>query len=232
MNNRGSAFYNTYRPKQFAEVLGQAHATEILKKQAILKAFGHAYLFYGPSGTGKTTTARLLAMALNCANMNGTGEPCGECQSCKAIQESAYWDLIELDGARFSRIEDARELVYKASFAPFNGTRKVILIDECHRLSEASWDVLLKTLEEPPPHLVIILCSTDAGKIPLTVKSRCQLYPFHQITPKHIKQKLTGIIADWGITLDGKALDFIVESAAGNMRSAENMIEQVTILKA
>jgi len=228
---RGNGFYNKYRPRQFSDVLGQAHATEILRKQAILNAFHHAYLLYGPSGTGKTTTARLLAMSLNCTGMNGIGEPCGQCPNCKTIWDGANWDVIEMDGASQRGIDDIRDLKLKAYLCPM-GNKKVYIIDEAHGLTEPAWNALLKLLEEPPPHLVIILCSTDAGRIPATVKSRCQLYPFHQIAPKHIKEKLSVIIADWGIELDGQALDFIVGSAAGNMRSAENMIEQCVVLKA
>ena len=230
MKNRGTAFYNTYRPRQFGQVLGQEQSLEILRKQAKLDAFGHAYLLYGPSGTGKTTTARLLAMALNCPAMNGTGEPCGECPSCKTIYEGANWDVFEMDAASQRGIDDIRELKMRAYLSPI-GKKKVYIIDEAHALTEPAWNALLKLLEEPPPHLTIILCSTAPDKIPLTVKSRCQLYPFHQVAAKHIRAKLTGIIEEWGIELDSKALDFIVESSAGNMRSAENVLEQVTILK-
>lgn len=169
-------------------------------------------------------------MSLNCADLDGTGEPCGECQNCKTIYDGANWDVIEMDGASQRGIDDIREMKLKAYLMPL-GRKKVYIIDEAHALTEPAWNALLKLLEEPPPHLVFILCSTDASKIPLTVKSRCQLYPFHALAPKYIKEKLTKIIADWGIELDDKALDFIAQSSAGNMRSAENILEQVTILK-
>lgn len=223
-------FYNDYRPGKFADVLGQGQSLQILKAQAKTGNFHHSYLFYGASGSGKTSTARILAMALNCSGMNGTGEPCGECQSCKAIRQGSHWDVVEVDGARFSRVEDARELAYKAQFAPFGGGKKVYIVDECHRLSEAAWDSLLCLVEEPPPHLVLIFCTTEPAKIPTTIKSRCQLYPFHALKPDDVKSKLGAIAGREGIALDPRHLQFIVESAAGNMRSAENILEQVICL--
>ena len=225
------SFYNDYRPHRFAEILGQDQSLQILKKQALTGAFHHAYLFYGASGTGKTSTARILAAALNCPNLDGTGEPCGGCPSCTASHKGSHWDIIELDGARYRGIDEIRELAYKAQFAPFGPGRKVFIIDEAHRITEVAFDAMLKLLEEPPPHLVVILCSTDPSKIPLTVKSRCQLYPFHALRPNDVKCKLEAITKSEGIGLDPKHLQFITESAAGNMRSAETLLEQVLCLK-
>ena len=220
------SFYQTYRPHQFADVLGQDQVVAILKNQALASNFHHAYLMYGNSGTGKTTTARILAMSLNCTGMNGNGEPCGECQSCQAVIQGNHWDIIEIDGARFRGIDDVKELAYRAFLSPL-GNRKVYIIDECHSLTPEAWNCMLKLLEEPPPHLVTILCTTHFEKIPDTISSRCQLYPFTRLKPEQLKQKLEMICQDIGITPDPKHLQFIAESSNGNMRSAENTLEQV-----
>lgn len=222
-------FYTKYRPKQFSEILGQDQSVAILKSQAKTQNFHHAYLLYGASGTGKTSTARILAMALNCASMDGMGEPCGKCQNCRLIREGGHWDVHEIDAARFRGIDDIKELCSHAYFYPM-ASRKVYIIDEAHQVTEAGFNAMLKLLEEPPEHLVMILCTTQADKIPLTVKSRCQLYPFHQLKPAEIKGKLESIAQDQGVELDPKHLQFIVESAGGNMRSAENILEQVLVL--
>lgn len=224
------SFYNLYRPHQFADVLGQEQVVTILKNQAKGRAYHHAYLFFGASGTGKTTTARILAMCLNCTSLDGTGEPCGQCPSCQAIIKGSHWDVLEIDGARFRGIDDVKELAYKAYFSPL-GNKKVYIVDECHALTEPAWNGMLKLLEEPPPHLVIILCTTHFEKIPDTISSRCQLYPFTKLKPEQVKRKLELICQKQGITPDGSHLNFIVESSSGNMRSAENILEQLCQIK-
>ena len=224
------AFYNSYRPRAFSDVLGQDQVTSILKRQAQSKSFHHAYLFFGASETGKTTTARILASCLNCYSLDGTGEPCGQCQSCKAILGSKSWDVIELDGARFRGIDDIKDLAYKAFFSPI-GAKKVYIIDECHQLTEPAWNGLLKLLEEPPEHLVLILCTTEFTKIPDTVSSRCQLYPFHKLKAQDIKSKLEMIAKVKGVELDGKHAEFIAQSSGGNMRKGENLLEQCLVVK-
>ncbi len=224
------SFYNRFRPSQFTDVLGQEQVTKILKSQALSGNYHHAYLFFGASGTGKTTTARILAMSLNCDSLNGTGEPCGKCQSCEAVKEGRHWDVQEIDGARFRGIDDVKELAYKAYFAPLS-KRKVYIIDECHALTEPAWNGMLKLLEEPPPHLVIILCTTHYEKIPDTIISRCQLYPFEKLRPEYLKKKLDYISQSLGITPAPQHIQFIVESAHGNMRQAENTLEQLCELK-
>jgi len=224
------SFYNTYRPHHFADVLGQEQVVTILKNQAKTRAYHHAYLFFGASGTGKTTTARILAMCLNCTSLDGTGEPCGQCPSCQGIIEGRHWDVLEIDGARFRGIDDVKELAFRAYLSPL-GNKKVYLIDECHMLTEPAWNGMLKLLEEPPPHLVIILCTTHFEKIPDTISSRCQLYPFTKLKPEQVKQKLELICQNEGITPDGSHLNFIVESSGGNMRSAENILEQLCQIK-
>ena len=220
------SFYQQYRPHQFSDVLGQEQVTNILKHQALTGQYHHAYLFSGASGTGKTTTARILAMCLNCQSLNGDGEPCGKCQSCEAVIRNSHWDVIEIDGARFRGIDDIKDLAYRAYLAPL-GNRKVYIIDECHMLTEPAWNGMLKLLEEPPPHLAVILCTTHCEKIPDTILSRCQLYPFTKLKPENVTQKLEHICQDKGITPDPKHIQFIVEKARGNMRSAENTLEQV-----
>ena len=223
--------YTLYRPQRFEQVLGQGDLIGILKSQAKSKDYHHAYLFYGESGTGKTSTARILAMALNCESMNGIGEPCLTCQSCKAIAKGSSWDVQEIDGANCRGIDDIRELKSRAYLSPFGGGKKVYIIDEAHALTEPAWNALLKLLEEPPPHLVIIICSTQADKIPTTVKSRCQLYPFKKLKFEDIKGKLKRIAGDLSLEVDEKSLNFIAETSCGNMRSAENFLEQVYNLK-
>jgi len=220
------SFYQEYRPHQFSDVLGQEQVTKILKSQAMLAQFHHAYLLFGASGTGKTSVARILAMCLNCYSLNGDGEPCGECQSCEAIKKGSHWDVLEIDGARFRGIDDVKELAYKAFLSPL-GNRKVYIIDECHMLTEPAFNGMLKLLEEPPPHLVIILCTTHYEKIPDTITSRCQQYPFTKLKVDLIRQKLEHICQNIGITPDTKHMTFIAESSNGNMRSAENTLEQV-----
>jgi len=220
------SFYNKYRPQQFSELLGQEQVVSILKSQAKAHAYHHAYLFFGASGTGKTTTARILAMCLNCYSLNGDGEPCGKCPSCEAVTEGRHWDVIEIDGARFRGIDDVKELAYKAYLSPF-GNKKVYIIDECQMLTEPAWSGMLKLLEEPPPHLAIILCTTDFKKIPETIASRCELFPFTKLDGNSIKHKLELIAEREGISPDPKHIQFIVESSSGNMRSAESLLEQV-----
>ena len=227
------SYYNDFRPTRFADVLGQEQSLAILRKQAASQAFHHSYLLFGPSGTGKTTTARILAAALNCTAMNGDGEPCGECPSCRATMENRHWDVQEIDGARTRGIEDIKELCYRGYYAPFSA-HKVYIIDECHQLTDPAWAALLKLLEEPPPHLVIILCTTDYNKIPDTIASRCQQYPFLRLSEDTIRVKLTKISEAVGMTSDAEHLERVARIAKGsngNMRSAENTLEQVHVLK-
>jgi len=218
------AIYNDFRPHKFGEIMGQSQVTAVLLRQAQTNYFHHAYLFYGASGTGKTTTARVMASVLNCEDVVD-GEPCGQCKSCKAIVQSKSWDVMELDGARFRGIDDMKDLVYKASFSPI-GRTKVYIIDECHQLTEPAWNGLLKLLEEPPPQLVVMLCTTRFDKVPDTVASRCQLYPFRKLELSDVVGKLGRICESVGIEIDDKHAEFIARTSAGNMRSAENMLEQ------
>lgn len=223
------AIFNQYRPTKFSEVLGQGIVVSTLRQQAKQQAFHHSYLLFGPSGTGKTTTARILAMVVNCENLQD-GEPCCQCHSCQSIQKGSHWDVQEIDGARFRGIDDVKELVYRAFLFPFVGKYKVYIIDECHMLTEPAWNGLLKLLEEPPPHLVIILCTTNKDKIPVTAISRCQLYPFHILDRDSICTKIDRILVAEKTELKASDKAFITELACGNMRQAENALEQSIVM--
>jgi DNA polymerase-3 subunit gamma/tau len=223
-------FYNTYRPQRWSELVGQPSVVEILQTQSQRRKFAHSYLLYGPSGTGKTSTARILAASMNCQNGHRKGEPCGKCLPCQEIQKGSFWDVIEIDGARFRGVDEAKSLAFKAHLAPLNGGRKVYIIDEAHALTTDAQNVLLKLLEEPPPNVCLILCTTKLEGILETVRSRCQLYPFNQLKPEDIKVKLERICKKERIKPDPRHLQFIAESASGNMRVAENILEQVAVL--
>ncbi len=223
-------FYNDYRPHKFSEVVGQDQVINILHNQAKAHKFHHSYLMSGPSGTGKTTTARILAAALNCATMNGDGEPCGICPSCQAIQKHAHWDVLEVDAPRFRGIDDIKDLCYKAYFTPL-GKYKVYIIDECHMLTEPAWAALLKLIEEPPPYLVIILCTTEYNKVPETITSRCQQYPFVKLKESSILGVLKHVCHEVGITPKDEHLTFIAQSSNGNMRTSLNTLEQVVVMQ-
>lgn len=225
------SLYNKYRPAQFSQILGQDQIINILKNQAKTGQYHHAYLFFGSSGSGKTTTARILAMTINCLNLDGTGEPCGECYSCQAIKNHSHWDVIEVDGARFRGIDDIKDLTFRAYLSPFNANKKIYIIDEVHALTNDAFNCLLRLIEEPPPHIVIMLITTDFVKIPETVSSRCELLPFKKLKPEDMVKKLTSICQTEGRELDHNYLEFVAQSCNGNMRSAENMLEECLVLR-
>lgn len=218
--------YNEYRPLKFQDVIGQS-SVEILKRQSIKNRFGHSYLFFGQSGSGKTTTARILAMALNCTNKAADGEPCGQCESCKAIIKGNHWDVIEIDGAKQNDIADIKDICNKAHFSPCLGGRKVYIIDECHRISIGAFNAMLKLLEEPPEHLAIILCTTNRKEVPDTIASRCQLYNFDPPAPAVIAKRLLTIAAAEDVTIPEANITQIANSVNGNIRQAETMLEQL-----
>jgi DNA polymerase-3 subunit gamma/tau len=226
--------YRTWRPQRFSDVSGQPVVTRTLINALASHKVSHAYLFSGPRGTGKTTTARLLAKAINCERnaadaKDSPGEPCNECASCLAFGEGSAFDLVELDGASNRGIDDIRELRDNANYMPMGGAaaHKVYLIDEVHMLTEQAFNALLKTLEEPPPHIVFILATTDAHKVPATIVSRCQRHEFKRIPLSAMADRLEHIASQEAISLPREGLEMIARSATGSLRDAINLMEQI-----
>lgn len=218
--------YRKWRPRSFGEVAGQEHIATTLTNALSTGRVAHAYLFAGPRGTGKTTTGRLLGKALNCTN-RVNGEACNECESCQAFLAGRAMDLIELDAASNRGIEEMRNLRDKIGFAPGAGDYKVYLIDEVHMLTEAAFNALLKTLEEPPPHVVFILATTEAHKVPATIASRCQRFDFRRIPMNGALKRLQHICEAEGFVVDQDALEMIVRSSTGSLRDAINLLDQL-----
>ena len=217
--------YRTYRPSKFGEVVGQEYIVKILKNTIKNKKIAHAYLFAGPRGTGKTTIAKLFAKAINCENFKE--EACDECTSCLAFKENNHPDIIELDAASNNSVEDIREIIDQIPYAPIIGKYKVYIIDEVHMLSSSAFNALLKTLEEPPAHVVFILATTDPQKIIPTVLSRCQRYNFSKISNLNMKKKMIEILDKENLKYEEKALDEVAVLAEGGMRDALSILEQV-----
>jgi DNA polymerase-3 subunit gamma/tau len=219
-------FYRKWRPRTFAEVAGQEAATRTLLNAVASGRVAHAYLFAGPRGTGKTTMGRLLAKAVNCLKPK-KGEPCNRCESCKAFLENRALDLVELDAASNRGIDEIRSLREKANFAPASATYKVYLVDEVHMLTEPAFNALLKTLEEPPPHVIFILATTEVHKVPATIVSRCQRFDFRRIPLAAIVGRLEFVCGKEGITCPREGLDLVARTATGSLRDAINMLEQL-----
>ena len=215
-----------WRPQRFEEVVGQQHITTTLKNAILNNRIAHAYLFAGPRGCGKTTTARILAKSLNCLNPSN-GEPCNVCDMCKSFHNSQSLDIIEIDGASNRRIEEIRTLRESVKYAPTHGTYKVYIIDEVHMLTTESFNALLKTLEEPPSHTIFIFATTDVHKVPLTIISRCQRFDFKRIDLILIKGLLKSIAEKENIQIDDKSLTLIAKKADGALRDAQSLFDQV-----
>ena len=219
-------FARKYRPQTFKEVVGQDHITRTLQNAVSLKRLAQAYLFVGPRGIGKTSTARILAKALNCAQ-GPTAEPCGTCDACLEIADGRSLDVIEIDGASNNGVENIRDLRESAAYAPNRGPYKVYLIDEVHMLSTGAFNALLKTLEEPPPHVKFIFATTEAQKVPATITSRCQRFDLRRIPSDLIKNHLLFIAENESISLEDAAADAIARGAEGGLRDAESMLDQM-----
>lgn len=218
-------FYRKWRPQLLAEVVGQEHVTQTLLNALSSEKISHAYLFCGPRGTGKTSTARGLAKAVNCLS-NGKGEPCNECTMCQAITEGRAMDVIEVDAASNRGIDEIRDLREKVNYAPNEARYKVYIIDEVHMLTKEASNALLKTLEEPPPHVIFVLATTEAHKLLPTILSRCQRFDFRRIPLADMLALLTRICESEGITIEPDALKLIGRAATGSLRDAENLLQQ------
>lgn len=215
-----------WRPQLFEDVVGQQHITKTIKNAIENNRIGHSYIFAGPRGVGKTTTARILAKRLNCTNPNG-GEPCNKCEACENFLKSQSLDIIEIDGASNRRIDEIRTLRESVKYAPTTGDYKVYIIDEVHMLTTESFNALLKTLEEPPEHTIFIFATTDIHKVPLTIISRCQRFDFRRIELIEIKNLLKKISEFENIIIDDESLTLIAKKADGALRDAESIFDQV-----
>lgn len=221
------ALYRKWRPQSFDEVVGQEHVVRTLRNALISGRIHHAYLFAGPRGTGKTTTARLLAKAVNCLASEEEQRPCNECTICRAINESRLLDLIEIDAASNTGVDDVRDLRERVGFRPNEARYKVYVIDEVHMLSNAAFNALLKTLEEPPEHAIFVLATTEPHKIPATVVSRCQRFEFRRIPASKIIERLEWMARRENIQIERQALTLIARHATGSMRDAESLLDQL-----
>ncbi|MDR9392610.1 MAG: DNA polymerase III subunit gamma/tau, partial [Trueperaceae bacterium] len=221
------AVYQRARPATFDEVVGQDHVKEVLAAALAKGRTGHAYLFSGPRGVGKTTSARLLAMALNCERRDEGAAPCGTCDACTRIRSGRHADVVELDAASHNSVDDVRELRERVRLASMEGGTRVWILDEAHMLSGAAANALLKTLEEPPPGLVFVLATTEPERLPATVLSRCQHFRFRRLSDAEIAGKIRGLCDAAGVEADDDALDLIARAADGAMRDAESLLERL-----
>ncbi len=220
-----TALYRKFRPDSFASVKGQDHIVKTLKNQIMADRIGHAYLFCGTRGTGKTSVAKILAKAVNCEHPVD-GNPCGECETCKAIAAGTSMNVIEIDAASNNGVDNIREIREEVAYSPTTGKYKVYIIDEVHMLSIGAFNALLKTLEEPPSYVIFILATTEAHKIPITILSRCQRYDFKRISINTISDRLMELMEKEQVEVEEKAIRYIAKKADGSMRDALSLLDQ------
>lgn len=220
------SLYRKYRSQNFDEIVGQKHIIQTLKNAIISDRISHAYLFTGPRGTGKTSTARILAKAVNCKK-GPTPSPCGTCDNCEKIRDGHAVDVVEIDAASNRGIDEIRDLREKVRYAPIEGRYKVYIIDEVHMLTSEAFNALLKTLEEPPAHVIFVLATTEPSKVPITIASRCQRLDFTRITLSEIKEQLKKISKAEGFDIEEKALDAVARSGEGSMRDSISLLDQL-----
>ena len=221
------ALYLKWRPLSFDDVVGQEHVTRTLRNSIKTERIRHAYLFSGPRGTGKTTSARLLAKAVNCLADAMENRPCNACANCIAVNEGRFLDLIEIDAASHTGVDDVRDLRDKIAFAPSEGRYKVYIIDEVHRFSGNAFDALLKTLEEPPDHALFVLATTEIDKVPATIKSRCLPFEFRRVSLQEVTDRLAFIAAQEGLTIEPAALELVAREGTGSVRDSISLLDQI-----
>lgn len=220
------ALYRKWRPQKFSELVGQEHIKKTLQNALTHGRIAHAYLFAGPRGSGKTTTARLLAKSVNCLDFR-EGEPCNKCASCLEIQGGQSLDLIEIDAASNRGIEEIKALREKIKFAPSKAKYKVYVIDECHMLTREAFNALLKTLEEPPPYVIFVLATTEAHRVPQTILSRCQRFDFRRLSVSNLVERLTYIAEKENLDIEEEAKELLAQAASGSVRDAESLLDTV-----
>lgn len=220
-----TALYRKFRPVSFTDVKGQDHIVTTLKNQIKAERIGHAYLFCGTRGTGKTTIAKILAKAVNCENPID-GSPCNECNMCRSIHNQTSMNVIEIDAASNNGVDNVRQIIDEVQYSPTDGKYKVYIIDEVHMLSAGAFNALLKTLEEPPSYVIFILATTEAHKIPITILSRCQRYDFKRITIETISERLKELMVKENISAEEKAIRYIAKAADGSLRDALSLLDQ------
>lgn len=221
------ALYLKWRPQTFDDMIGQQHVVRTLVNAIRQGRIRHAYLLSGPRGTGKTTTARLLAKAVNCLHEDVAQRPCDECRHCTAISSGRFLDIIEIDAASHTGVDDVRDLRDKIAFAPNEGRYKVYIIDEVHRFSGSAFDALLKTLEEPPAHAIFVLATTEIHKVPETIKSRCLMFEFRRVSLQEVMDRLRMICEYEGISIDDSALELIARQGTGSVRDSISLLDQI-----